>query len=175
MVACIGTRFTVVADYLEAAESRYNTPAQNLIDAKINNQNDGYGYTALHFAADIGSVEIVEFLLYHGADCCAIALNGMTPHLLAANRQCKQVIEALREHCKIVKNCKKTIAENLDFDKYGINYKRNALNEQTREIKYLRRTLFDFRVMNSFQSTDSSVTARDDEIDVDELWNSIYE
>ena len=42
------------------------------------NKTDSFGYTALHTASQISSLEVVEFLIDHGADPYSTARNGDT-------------------------------------------------------------------------------------------------
>lgn len=46
-----------------------------------------YGYTALHFAVELGSTEMIDFLLAKGADLCAQDINQMTPIHLAVYKK----------------------------------------------------------------------------------------
>ncbi len=48
------------------------------------NEKDDYGETALHFAADMGAVDIAKILIQHGANVNAKDRNGSTP-LMAAS------------------------------------------------------------------------------------------
>lgn len=61
------------------------------------------GTTALHVAVSEGNVEVVEFLLDHGAEMDKADINGWTPRSLA-DQHCNQEIKALFQAMNILKN-----------------------------------------------------------------------
>ncbi|RWR72382.1 k transporter family protein [Cinnamomum micranthum f. kanehirae] len=61
------------------------------------------GTTALHVAVSEGNVEVVEFLLDHGAEMDKADINGWTPRSLA-DQLCNQEIKALFQGRNILKN-----------------------------------------------------------------------
>ena len=80
---------------------------KEIIDRDPNeiNVQDVQGFTPLHFASGKGHIEIVEFLLNHGADIELEILNGETPLMLAA-RYARygqyETIKTLLEHGAMV-------------------------------------------------------------------------
>ncbi len=62
------------------------------------NVQDAQGFTPLHLASGKGHIEIVEFLLNHGADIELEIFNGVTPLMLAAQYVTNETIKTLLEH-----------------------------------------------------------------------------
>ncbi len=60
------------------------------------NQRQEQGFTALHEAAQAGSVPLVELLLAHGADLEARTDDGRSAHDIAAQGKHQAVAERLR-------------------------------------------------------------------------------
>ena len=58
---------------------------------------DKSGWTPLHFAAQAGQIDIVEFLIAKGADVNAENLSGVTPLQFAADKAHKEIAELLIE------------------------------------------------------------------------------
>jgi len=77
---------------------------KEIIDRDPNqiNVQDVQGFTPLHLASSKGHIEIVEFLLNHGADTELEIFNGETPLMVAAryarNGQQYETIKTLLEH-----------------------------------------------------------------------------
>jgi ankyrin repeat protein len=59
---------------------------------------DDQGETPLHFAANLGHKDVVEFLLAKKADVNAKANNGWTPLYVAGRTGHNDVAELLRQH-----------------------------------------------------------------------------
>lgn len=57
------------------------------------------GWTALHYAAGYGFVELIEPLLARGADCNALDDEGRTPLAVAREEKRAQVVELLESFC----------------------------------------------------------------------------
>jgi len=80
---------------------------KEIIDRDPNqiNVQDAQGFTPLHLASGKGHIEIVEFLLNHGADIELEILNGETPLMLAAQYARHgqyETIKTLLEHGAMV-------------------------------------------------------------------------
>jgi ankyrin repeat protein len=73
---------------------------KEIIDRDPNeiNVQDAQGFTPLHLASGKGHIEIVEFLLNHGADIELEIFNGVTPLMLAAQYVTNETIKTLLEH-----------------------------------------------------------------------------
>ncbi len=67
-------------------------------DPNERNVQDAQGFTPLHLASGKGHIEIVEFLLNHGADIELEIFNGVTPLMLAAQYVTNETIKTLLEH-----------------------------------------------------------------------------
>ncbi len=59
---------------------------------------DGGGWTALHYAADQGYKEIMEYVISKGADINAKAYKGETAMSLAEEKGHTEIVELLRKH-----------------------------------------------------------------------------
>ncbi|MEJ2703606.1 MAG: transglutaminase domain-containing protein, partial [Sedimentisphaerales bacterium] len=59
------------------------------------NKVDLYDWTPLHFAAQAGQTDIVEYLITNGADVNAKSIQGETPLQLAANNDHKEIMRLL--------------------------------------------------------------------------------
>ncbi|XP_037681141.1 2-5A-dependent ribonuclease [Choloepus didactylus] len=70
---------------IEAVQKRNIQLVQNLLErgADVNFQEVDGGWTPLHNAVQLGSEDMVELLLQHGADPCRRKKNGATPFLVA--------------------------------------------------------------------------------------------
>ena len=57
------------------------------------NEQDGNGFTPLHWASYHGHVEVITALLAAGADKSLKNSFGRTPHDVAKNQDCKNALE----------------------------------------------------------------------------------
>jgi hypothetical protein len=84
-----------------AREARYEVIADLLDDeggAEINAADRSNGWTALHWAARVGALDIVELLLHHGADHGARGFKRESAHDVASWAE-QHEVEAHFEHC----------------------------------------------------------------------------
>ena len=84
-----------------AREAQYEVVADLLDDeggAEINATDRSNGWTALHWAARVGALDIVELLLHHGADHGARGFKRESAHDVASWAE-QHEVEAHFEHC----------------------------------------------------------------------------
>ena len=76
-------------DLLEAVRERKRGIAKSLIQSRASlNYTNSFGWTALHWAADRGLLEVTNMLLDYNADVNARDLNEATPIIAAARANC---------------------------------------------------------------------------------------
>ena len=83
-------------DLLEAVRERKRGIAKSLIQSRASlNYTNSFGWTALHWAADRGLLEVTNMLLDYNADVNARDLNEATPIIAAARANCMGTARAL--------------------------------------------------------------------------------
>jgi ankyrin repeat protein len=81
----------------DEVQNRYSRLARILIDAGVDvTAADANGATALHYAAVVGSTEVLQLLLEHGADINAKTWNGATPLGMALLPEDDSALESLK-------------------------------------------------------------------------------
>ncbi|CAM9979368.1 unnamed protein product, partial [Discosporangium mesarthrocarpum] len=84
-----GTASSFVADaslYDKVLEKLTAAPGMPPLSSDALSDKDGTGFTPMHHAAAFGNLGKVAFLLSHGADPNALALEGLTPLIVASQR-----------------------------------------------------------------------------------------
>ncbi len=115
---------------IDAVKNNNLAEVQKLIKngADINEQ-DPYGGTALHFAADIGAVDIVETLIKNKADVNAKNQNyGMTPLMVASSADRAHIMTKKAEQEKLLNDEAKIVKLLLDHGAL-VNEKANLWGE----------------------------------------------
>jgi Fem-1 family protein b len=66
------------------------------------NECNSHGRSPLTLAADRGSLELVQFLLDHGARNVRLSFDHMSPLMLAAEKRRTDVVNAISSHCTLL-------------------------------------------------------------------------
>ncbi len=101
---------------IDAVKNNNLTEVQKLIKNGVDvNEKDDYGETALHFAADVGSVDIAKLLLKSGANVNAKNQNGgLTPLMVASFAMRAQILTDKAAREKMLNNEAKIVKLLLD-------------------------------------------------------------
>lgn len=70
--------------------------------ANINTRDFRGGWTPLHYAVSLGNLELVEFLVEHGANINAKDINGVTPLHIAAKNGHFSIVKFLVKHGALI-------------------------------------------------------------------------
>ncbi|XP_058800117.1 ankyrin-1-like [Phymastichus coffea] len=110
MAACASSDSLIADQYLYIAEQDPLISAGGLIRGRVKNVNEyTYAcYTPLHFAAEFGRLDTVKLLLAHGANCCAVTNQNLTPTDLACRNEHMEICSLLLQHSC---GCKAEVAQ----------------------------------------------------------------
>ena len=106
---------------IAAAKANAITKVTELIEAKVDiNRPDAEGYTALHYAAQLGHFYLTMALIENAADEGATTKEGYTPIMVAAKKRHCDVVEVLATYPTLLKKqadtCQSTTARTRPID-----------------------------------------------------------